>query len=66
MIGRVQGSVKTQLIAHDKEVNDDDVILCNLCMHECIVTVVKNNSNEYRSHVHSFTNSTTTVCYINR
>ena len=32
MIGRVQGNVKTQLIAHDKEVND--VILCNVCMPE--------------------------------
>ena len=32
MIGRVQGNVKTQLIAHDKEVND--VILCNVFMPE--------------------------------
>ena len=32
MIGRVQGNVKTQLIAHDKEVND--VILCNVCVPE--------------------------------
>ena len=32
VIGRVQGNVKTQLIAHDKEVND--IILCNVFMPE--------------------------------
>ena len=41
MIGRVQGNVKTQLIAHDKEVND--VILCNDMYAESMTQVVTVN-----------------------
>ena len=43
MIGRVQGNIKTQLIAHDKEVND--VILCNVFMPEDMRSLLLDSSN---------------------